>query len=204
MTWYILRHGEKEQGNFHNPQLGHQDQPLSAKGRQDAQKLVTVFADKPIAAIYVSKYQRTWQTAAYVAEQLQLTPIVDKRLNEIDSGLVDEMTEHEFERTYPDVWQAYVARTADFRFPGGESGTDVQERLRVFFEEKLSRHKDSDILLVTHEGLIRQMMCYVMGLPVYRRGDFRVNLCGLTELSYQEEHARWRLLRFNQTYWQES
>jgi broad specificity phosphatase PhoE len=111
------------------------------------------------------------------------------------------MTEHEFEQTYPEVWQAYVARTADFRFPGGESGTEAQEWVRDFFEEKRRQHKDSDILLVSHEGLIRQMMCYVMGLPVYRRGDFRVNLCGLTELSYQEEYGRWRLLRFNQTYW---
>jgi broad specificity phosphatase PhoE len=96
MTWYILRHAEKEQGNFHNPQLRHQDEPLSTKGRRDAQKLVTVFADKPIAAIYVSAYQRTWQTVTDVAEQLQLTPIVDERLNEIDNGLVDEMTESEF------------------------------------------------------------------------------------------------------------
>ena len=97
MTWYILRHAEKEQGNFHNPQLCHQDQPLSAKGRQDAQKLVTAFADKPITAIYVSAYQRTWQTAASVAEQLKLTPVIDDRLNEIDNGLIDEMTESQFE-----------------------------------------------------------------------------------------------------------
>ena len=159
-----------------------------------------MFADKPIAVIYVSAYQRTWQTIADVAERLHLTPMVDERLNEIDNGLVDEMTEREFEQNFPDVWQAYVARTADFRFPGGESGTEVQERVRDFFEEKRRLHKDSDILLVSHEGLIRQMMCYVMGLPVYRRGDFRVNLCGLTELSYQEEYDHWRLLRFNQTY----
>jgi broad specificity phosphatase PhoE len=201
MTWYILRHAEKEQGNFHNTQLHHQDQPLSAKGRQDAQKLVTIFDDKPIKSIYVSAYQRTWQTAANIARQLHLTPVIDKRLNEIDNGLVNEMTESEFAQAYPDVWQAYVARTADFRFPGGECGADVQARVKNFFEEKLHQHKDDDILLVTHEGLIRQMMCYVMGLPVYRRGDFRVNLCGLTELSYQEEHGRWKLLRFNQTYW---
>jgi broad specificity phosphatase PhoE len=201
MTWYILRHADKEQGNYHNPQLRHQDQPLSEKGRRDAQKLVGLFVDKPIAAIYVSAYQRTWQTAACLAEQLQLTPIADARLNEIDNGLVDEMTEREFEQTYPDVWKAYVARTADFRFPSGESGMDVQERVKEFFDEKLRQHKDSSILIVSHDGLIRQMMCYVLGLPVYRRGDFRVSLCGLTELRYQEDVGRWKLLRFNQTCW---
>ena len=198
MSWYILRHAEKERGEFHNPQLKHQDQPLSDKGRLDAQELVGWFIDKPIHAIYVSAYQRTWQTAACVAEQLKLTPVVDVRLNEIDNGLVDEMTEQEFEQAYPEVWKAYVARTADFRFPGGESGTDVQARVKDFFDEKLSQHKNNDILIVSHDGLIRQMMCYMMGLPVYRRGDFRVSLCGLTELAYQEDVGRWKLLRFNQ------
>jgi broad specificity phosphatase PhoE len=200
MTWYVLRHAEKEQGDFHNPQLKHQDQPLSARGKQDAQKLVSLFADKPIAAIYVSAYRRTWQTAINVAEHLQLSPVVDSRLNEIDNGLVDEMTEQEFEQAYPEAWKAYVARTADFRFPGGENGTEVQARVKDFFDEKLLQHKDADLLIVSHDGWIRQMMCHVLGLPVYRRGDFRVNLCGLTELIYQEKIGRWKLIRFNQSW----
>jgi broad specificity phosphatase PhoE len=199
MTWYILRHAEKERGDFHNPQLRHQDQPVSAKGRQDAQKLVPVFTDKSIETVYVSAYQRTWQTASCVAEHLKLTPVVDARLNEIDNGLVDEMTEHEFEQAYPEVWKAYMAQTADFRFPGGESGADVQGRVKDFFDEKLLQHRDGNILIVSHDGLIRQMMCHVLGLPVYHRGDFRVNLCGMTEIRYQEEVGRWELLRFNQT-----
>jgi broad specificity phosphatase PhoE len=197
MIWYILRHAEKAHGDFHNPQLRHQDQPISAAGQQAAHRLVVHFADKPITAIYVSAYQRTGQTIAAVAEQLQLTPIVDARLNEIDNGDVDEMTEHEFQQAYPEAWQAYMARTADFRFPGGESGTEVQNRIKDFFDEKLCQHMESDILLVTHDGLIRQIMCYVLGLPVHRRGDFRVDLCGLSALSYQRDYGRWKLLQFN-------
>jgi len=198
MIWYVVRHAEKEQGDFHNPVLRHQDGPLSAKGKQTAQKLVAYFADKPITAIYVSAYQRTQQTIAAAAEHLSLTPVVDARLNEIDNGAVDQMTETDFQHTYPEVWQAYVARTADFRFPGGETGAEVQDRIKDFFEEKQRQHRANEILLVSHDGLIRQMMCYVMGLPVYRRGDFRVDYCGLTELSYQDDYSRWKLLRFNQ------
>jgi broad specificity phosphatase PhoE len=133
MTWYVLRHAEKEQGAFHNPQLRHQDQPLSAKGQLAALKLVPYFADKPITAIYVSAYQRTWQTIAAVAKNLQITPVVDEHLNEIDNGEVDEMTENNLQQAYPEVWRAYHARNADFRFPGGETGTEVQERIKDFF-----------------------------------------------------------------------
>ncbi len=33
MTFYIIRHAHKEQGNFYNPRLRHQDEPISQAGR---------------------------------------------------------------------------------------------------------------------------------------------------------------------------
>ena len=92
MIWHILRHAEKAQGDFHNPMLRHQDEPLSTRGQLSAQKLVTHFTDIQIAAIYVSAYQRTGQTIRLVAEHLNIIPVVDEHLNEIDNGDVDEMT----------------------------------------------------------------------------------------------------------------
>jgi len=198
MILYILRHAEKEPGDFYNPQLRHQDQPLSARGRQAALKLVTHFADKPITAIYISAYQRTGQTIAAVAELLHITPVVDGRLNEIDNGAVGDMMESEFEQAYPEVWLAYMAHRADFRYPGGETGAEAQARIQDFLDDKRLQHRGTDILLVSHDGLIRLMLCAVLGLPVYRRGDFRVDLCGLTELSFDNDRNRWQLLRFNQ------
>ena len=90
-----------------------------------------------------------------------------------------------------------MARTADFRFPGGESGAEVDARIGAFFYERLAQHGDDDVVVVSHDGLIRQLMCHVLGLPVYHRGDFRIDFAGLTELSFQRDIGRWRLLRFN-------
>ena len=86
MTWYILRHGDKEEGEFRNPDLPLNDQPISQFGQEQARKLLDFFAEKEIAHIYVSKYQRTGQTIAPVAEHFELLPIVDERLNEINIG----------------------------------------------------------------------------------------------------------------------
>jgi probable phosphoglycerate mutase len=86
VKWYIIRHADKEPGDFYNPVLRHQDQPISAKGRAQAEKLSAYFTDKPVAKIYVSEYQRTAQTIAYVAQNMKLSPILDSRLNEIDNG----------------------------------------------------------------------------------------------------------------------
>ena len=65
-------------------------------------------------------------------------------------------------------------------------------------EEKRRQHAGQDILVVSHEGLIRLWMCTLMGLPVYRRGDFSIDFCGLLETDYQPEYERWKLIRFNQ------
>jgi probable phosphoglycerate mutase len=58
-TFYIIRHAQKEKGDFYNPRLRHQDQPLSQQGREESLKLWSYLCDKQISAIYVSAYQRT-------------------------------------------------------------------------------------------------------------------------------------------------
>lgn len=200
MVWYFLRHAEKERGEFYNPQLRHQDRPLSVRGRADAQKLAAHFADKKLTAIYVSAYQRTLQTAESVAEFFHLIPIVDERLNEIDNGSVDEMTGLQFQQAYPEEWQAYNGRMVDFRYPGGETGAEAQSRIVDFVEEKLGQHLGENILVVSHDGLIRLWLCALLGIPLYRRGDFQVDLCGITEVNYLEDEGRWKLVRFNQVF----
>jgi broad specificity phosphatase PhoE len=198
MLLYLLRHAEKDSGDFYNPHLRHQDRPLSARGRQEAQKLAGWFAEKKLSAIYISGYQRTRQTIQPVAEYFHLVPTVDERLNEIDNGMVDEMTGEEFRMAWPEEWQVFKAHQADFRFPGGETGAEAQSRIVDFVAEKLHQHRGETILAVSHDVLIRLWMCHLLGLPVYQRDRFQVDLCGLTEVLYLEDEHRWKLVRFNQ------
>jgi len=198
MTFYILRHAEKEKGEFRVPGLPHQDQPLSQRGREQSRKLWDYLCDKQISAIYVSRYQRTAQTIEYVAGRLGITLVMDDRLNEIDIGVVDPMSDEEIQEKYPEFWKAYMERTADFRFPGGETGEEACNRIAGFLEEKRQAHPGENILFVTHEGLIRQLMCYIVGIPVYKRSNFHVDLCGIMEITYQPDYNNWKLIRFNQ------
>lgn len=69
MKWYIIRHADKEQIESYNPDLRHQDPPISEKGHLQAQKLLSYFSDKLIDKIYLSEYIRTKQTIKYVAEK---------------------------------------------------------------------------------------------------------------------------------------
>jgi broad specificity phosphatase PhoE len=196
-TCYIIRHAEKEKGDFYNPRLRHQDQPISQKGHEEALKLWSYLCEKQISAIYVSGYLRTMQTIEHVAEQSGISPVTDDRLNEIDNGILDGLSEQEVQERYPDFWKAYQERSADFRFPGGETGEEASQRIANFLEEKRQAHGAGNFVLVSHEGLIRQLMCHIMNLPVYKRGNFHVDLCGIMEITYQPDHRAWKLIRFN-------
>ena len=120
MKWYIIRHADKEEGDFYNPKLRHQDPPISEKGGLKAQKLFSYFSEKSIDRIYISEYIRTEQTIKYFAEKKEIPPIIDRRLNEIDNGLIEGMSEKALQQRYPDVWSAFQERDRDFQYPEGE------------------------------------------------------------------------------------
>lgn len=170
--------------------------PISKKGHTEAQKLLSYFEGRPVNRIYVSQYLRTSQTIEYVAQNAGLFSIVDSRLNEIDIGLTDGLSDQELQQKFPDVWNAFQARDRDFKFPEGESGEEALSRIESFFNEMLQNNED--IVLVSHDGLIRLMMCFLLGLPVYRRWEFQVDTCGIMEIECDPAHAGWKICRFNQ------
>jgi len=197
MTIYFLRHAEKEQGDYYNPVLGHHDPPLSSAGMIQSKGVRDYFAEKALTAIYVSDYLRTHQTAEPLASYLDIVPKLDSRLNEIDTGLIEGLDDETVERKYPDVWSAYIARTHDFRFPNGETGSEAQARIMEFINQ--TSHNSRNILMVGHDGIIRALFCHVIGLPVYKRFDFRLDFCGLMEIEFTPQEQKWRLIRFNQS-----
>ena len=197
-TIYFLRHAEKLWGGHFDAALRHQNEPLSPIGVQTAERLAAYFADRSIAAIYISEYLRTRQTIAHTAQQLALTPVVDARLNEVDNGLFDGMTDEAIQQTYPDVWTAFIERKSDFRFPEGETGEEVRQHISTFLDEKRQQHAKETIIAVAHDGLIRLLMCTILRLPVHQRWDFRIDFAGIVEITYQPNYNTWKLIRFNQ------
>jgi broad specificity phosphatase PhoE len=195
MKWYIIRHSDKEEGNFYNPKLKHQDPPISEEGRLKAQKLISYFSNKSIDRIYISEYMRTAQTIKDTAEKRDLTPIIDSRLNEIDNGLIEGMSDKTLKQRHPELWRAFQERDRDFQFPEGESGEEARKRIESFFNDK--RISNEDLIIVSHDGLIRLLMCYIFEIPVYRRWEFQVDTCGIMEIEYQTAFKKWKLIRFN-------
>jgi len=197
MKFYLVRHADKAKGDYFNPQLRHDDQPISTLGRKQASKIQKYFHKHSIKSIYISEYIRTYQTARPLAKKLKIAPIVDYRLNEIDIGVIDNLSDDEIRDKYPEVWNASQDWNRDFRWPEGETGLEAQERIVSFINEQINQ--EGSILIVAHDGIIRLLICYVLGLPVYSRFNFHVDTASVTEIEWDKNKSRWKLIRFNQS-----
>lgn len=194
MSIYVIRHADKEQGYFHTEGLRFNDQPLSTIGIGKAQRLATYFEQIPIDGIYVSEYRRTGQTIAPVAKMKHMQPIVDPRLNEIDVGVTELMTVEDIKRQYPEFWKALVDRDHDFRIPGGETGAEASRRI-MNLVSSLDRSRNQ--ILVTHEGLIRILLCTLFSMPPFKRHLFGIEPCSITLFTYLEEFSCWSVPKIN-------
>ena len=196
MTVYFVRHADKRSGGFPNPRLAHQDQPISGRGRRQSRRLRSYLQTKQISRVYVSEYVRTLQTVAGFARRSRIAPVVDPRLNEIDVGLIEGMSEESIQSEYPDMWKAYSQRTSDFRFPGGETGLEAGHRVSSFLEDQ--RGQSGNAVAVAHDGIIRVLLCYLLRIPVYRRFEFRCGTTSVLEVALDEQIDAWTVIRFNQ------
>jgi len=195
MTIYAIRHAEKESGDYYCAELPMNNQPLTQRGQQQAQALADFFSGANIDTIHVSQYVRTGQTIAQVAAQKKITPIIDTRLNEINVGDLEKLPDEQLQREYPEFWDAYFKRDRDFRFPNGETGDEAADRV---FDLFCSLDPVKDHILVTHEGLIRILICKVLSIPTYKRHLFRMDYCAVTTFEYSPEFKCWMVPRINE------
>jgi len=66
---------------------------------------------------------------------------------------------------YPQEFRERGHNIAGFRPPGGESFTDLQQRVLPFFLTVLENLREH-VLIVGHAGVNRVILCYLLGMPL--------------------------------------
>lgn len=178
----LARHGETESNRERRFQ-GQLDVPLSDAGREQAHALAEKAAAeaRPIAALYTSPLARAAETAAIVGERLGLEPRPDERLKEIDVGDWERRLKDDVRREEPEAWAAFMRAGEDFRFPGGESLGEQQERVIAALVD-VTQRAELPALIVCHRGVVRCALAHTHreGLRTYH--DWRVPNAELVRL----------------------
>ena len=59
--------------------------------------------------------------------------------------------------------------------PGGESMASLQKRTRAFLKYVLKRQRGKTVLLVSHAGALKTMICSLLGIPLKSFWVFRID-----------------------------
>lgn len=191
----LVRHGETT-WNAEQRAQGQTDVPLSDVGRRQAERLRTRLAGEPIAAAYASDLSRAWETAriALAGRVVPLTPRAE--LREICLGEWQGLTVAEIRARWPARSERFWNADPDAAPAGGETRRELQVRVVGAIQAITARHPAEQVLVVSHGGALRALVCWALSAELSASGRFEVDNCGLSILELRP--ARTMLVRWNE------
>ena len=152
MKVYVIRHGLTEL-NKKKKVNGQIDEPLAHEGKEQAGAAIALIP-KSIKYIYTSSMLRGRQTAEIINSKLNLPLSPQNELTEIHMG---SLAGNSWEEMESGLELKIKHRTVQFDYKayGGESVKGVKKRVVEFLKKIKQKHKDKEVLIITHGGIIR-------------------------------------------------
>jgi probable phosphoglycerate mutase len=152
-----IRHGETA-WNVDTRLQGHLDVGLNAHGQWQARRAALALADEDIAVIYTSDLSRARATAQAIADHAT-SPVPRKvhpeiGLRERGFGIFEGQTYAQISMDWPEESRRWRQRDPHFAPEGGETLTQLRERITRTVNSLASRHLDEQIVLVAHGGVM--------------------------------------------------
>ena len=149
---YLARHGQ-DKDNASGILNGQRDEPLSDKGIEQANEVATKTKESGIrfSHVYSSPLQRAYKTAKIITDTLGIQkPEVLGDLIERDFGIMTGKPQNTIKEVCaPDIMQTDTI--CYFLSPeGAETFPQLIERAKKVLNEVKEKHKDGNVLLVTH------------------------------------------------------
>jgi alpha-ribazole phosphatase/probable phosphoglycerate mutase len=182
---YLIRHGQTT-WNAERRLQGQRDSPLSEKGAKQADAVARRLAGTPLSAIYASDLSRARDTAEIVNARHRLPLMLRKDLREVNLGEWEGRTVTELERdeSEADLLAKWRADSVKNRPPGGERLEELQTRVVNALEEIVTAHPDGEAAVVTHGGVVKAAVSWILGLPLDHQRRFEVNNASITRVSF--------------------
>ena len=160
----FLRHGQAE-NNTRRILAGRTDGvPLTKTGIEQAENIAKYLKHIDVSAIYSSPIERASNTAKIVADYNSLNYELDDRLIEIEMGKFTRMNYDDMFAKHGNVFLKFYENDPIIAEHEVETFPDVQKRVLGMVDHVLKKHKNENVILVTHMDPIKSMLAKVMNL----------------------------------------
>jgi broad specificity phosphatase PhoE len=197
MRLLLIRHGETP-WNVTLQYQGHAALPLNRHGSTQAAATAARLRTLLPHALYSSDLLRAVQTAEPIAAACGLPIQRDHDLREIDVGQWQGLTPTELQQRFPQHMAEYARDPAGTVRLGGESYAQLQVRaLRFLARLEQQQPPEATVVIVSHGGTLRTMICDVLGLELRAFGRIWLDNGSISEIRI--DNAGRRLVRLNDT-----
>ena len=161
----FLRHAQAENNTKRILAGRTEGVPLTKTGIEQAERIAKYLASIDISAIYSSPIERARHTAGIIAKNCSLEEVViDERLTEIDMGKFTRMNYDDMFAKYGNIFLKFYENDPVIAEHEVETFPDVQKRVLDMVDHVLKKHKNENVILVTHMDPIKSMLAKVMNL----------------------------------------
>jgi len=182
------RHAAAESRSF----IGSTDLPLSEDGRLQAAAIAPFLRRHHPERCFCSPLLRCIETISPFSE---IAKEINVDLREVDFGRWEGKTFDQIQAMDPDTVEQWANFDPEFSFPGGERLGDFFARIDRVAESILSC-PEKTILVVTHAGIIRALICRFLGLHPRQYLLFHIEFGSLAILDLFDDKGVLRALNF--------
>jgi probable phosphoglycerate mutase len=137
---------------------------------------------KRVDAIYCSPLERAKETAAPIGKAVGIRPKVDRGLLECDFG---DWTGAELKKLMKlPEWRTVQKAPSTFRFPNGESFTEMQVRMVGALDRLRTRHPGGVIVCVSHADTIKAAMAHALGTHIDLFQRIVISTCSISGITW--------------------
>lgn len=181
----ILRHPETE-ANVAGRWVGRGDSPYTERGQRQALLLAEEIARFGPEELWSSSLRRCREITETASAALEITPIWDDRLLEMDFGQVEGLTYAEtVERGIVFDFKSEDAPVA----PGAESRREILLRTADVLDAMLAGDAQR-IVVVTHGGVVRSTIPHLLDLPISSIWSFHIANAAYLEYRIIDGHCQ--------------
>lgn len=195
-TVTVVRHGESG-ANRRGAYAGHTPTRLTRHGVSQATQTARSLATQAISAVVSGPLPRARQTANVIAAACGVSPETSTALDEIALGPWDGLTRGEIAARYPAEWSIWRERPEHLELPGFEPLDDASARIAAALRDVHRKRPGTQVVVVTHEALIRLAALRSLDLPISAYRRLRAVPCSISEFAVCDD--RLKLISLNST-----
>jgi alpha-ribazole phosphatase len=188
MRLILVRHGETALNAEHRYQ-GQVDAGLNAVGREQAAQVAARLRHETIDAVIASDLRRAMQTAQAIAAPHDLAVQPEPRLREMAFGDWEGLTHDQIRSRWPDEIAAWFDDLLHVAPPGGETLQQVAGRVRAFWDELVPGENKKTVVLVSHGGALRVLLCLALDLEPQFYWRFNLDVASISQINVYDGRA---------------